>query len=129
MIVGSHPHTSNSDYSEVYESQNISPKVKKKASAFRSTFHNTINGKFLDLPPLNERHDYSNEYNPTKRQSVNDGWVLPNAKKSNPSQTSNNFYKNRNPLPDANKRKSSGKIKLCYNFAIKFNFRKSKKLI
>jgi hypothetical protein len=104
---------SRGDYSDIYESQNNSPEIKTKESTFRSVFHNTVNGRFLDLPPLHERRDYSNELNPSKRQSVNDGFVIPNAKKSNPSQTSINFYKNRNPLPDTT-HNSTGISNSCF---------------
>ena len=49
-----------------------SPVARTKEIIFRSTFHNTVNGKFnLDLPILNDKHDYSDEYSLDKRQSAN----------------------------------------------------------
>ena len=78
----------NKEHNLAYDLQHSnSPTAKSKENTFRSTFHNTINGKFnLDLPLLNEKHEYSNEYSSDKKQSANEfsNFLHNTKKKQNP---------------------------------------------
>lgn len=74
----------------------------KNEVKFRSTFHNTLNGRFLDLPPLNENRSKKDKFDPGKRSSIS-GFPgkLPRTKDAfKPSQTGSNFYCRKNMLPD-----------------------------
>ena len=74
----------------------------KNEAKFRSTFHNTLNGRFLDLPPLNEKGFKNDKHDPGQRSSIN-GFPgkLPKTKDAiKPSQTGTNFYCRKNMLPD-----------------------------
>jgi len=82
------------------ESSN-SPKQRYNEERLRSTFHNTVNGKFIDFPPLNERNENSNYYPPT-RSSMKDfsNNLTTKSNEGISNQTSTNFYSERNKLPD-----------------------------
>lgn len=88
---------------KAYDSSN-SPKQKYNETKFRSTFNNTVNGKFMDLPPLGDKHlNNSKDFRQSTRSSFND---FSNSKsqsrkqKKPANQTGTNFYSNRNKLPD-----------------------------
>lgn len=85
-----------------YDSSN-SPRQRHNETKFRSTFHNTVSGKFLDFPPLSEKQDNtSKDYNQSTRSSFNDfsNSLSRKRKQRTHTQTSTNFYTNRNKLPD-----------------------------
>lgn len=59
------------DNNNHYDSS-ASPKQRYNDKKFISTFHKTVSGKFMDFPPLNERHDnHSKENSPSTRSSFN----------------------------------------------------------
>ena len=88
---------------KAYDSSN-SPKQKYNETKFRSTFHNTVSGKFMDLPPLSDRHvNNSKDFGQSTRSSFNDASNSKSRsrkKKKTENQTGTNFYSNRNKLPD-----------------------------
>lgn len=90
-----------------FDDYNLNQKKNKNEVKFRSTFHNTISGKFLDLPPLDKhgkRKSKNGGFDPSKRSSMNNfpTQVPRSSTNVNPYQTSSGFYRSRgNVLPDA----------------------------
>lgn len=73
----------------------------KSELTFRSTFHKTVSGRFLDLPPLNDKQHKRKNFDPSKRVSMNDFPKVPSTSTNVvPYHTSSNFNSRRNMFPD-----------------------------
>ena len=98
-----------------FSDSSLSPKQKSSEARFRSTFHNTISGKFLDFPSLNDskndptpknynkhstRSSFNNFSSRISHRHSNKNGDSNKSKKSNFAQTSTDFYNNRMKLPD-----------------------------